>query len=914
MQNFLALKASAGSGKTFALSARFVALILSGVKANQIMALTFTNKAANEMKDKIITLFLEFEKEPYKLNELCKMLNLSPNEVIKKRDELQDEFLKENLKISTFDAFFSSILRSFALNFGINSNFAVESDKEIKNLTKKKFIDEISKEKGLLNELASYILSAQNSQDDFFNTLENIYENIGKLGILEACLLPSDDNILDIMSNLAKFATQKDGSDTAVKSFLANRAQEVLEKSFLSKDTLNYKTYSKIYEPVLDVMFDELKEALREYCVDFEKYKLSKLSKILEIYKDARRDISRNLNVLTFSDIAKFVHTLLVEKQNSQMLYFRLDARINHLLIDEFQDTNITQYEILKPLIDEILAGYGQNGLGSFFYVGDTKQSIYKFRGAKKELFDKLMADYKQINLQQLNTNYRSDALIVEFVNELFDGKIKDYTPQNPSSKNAGFIKVLNSDESVAKSAAKEAHELIKSGAQSSDITILCWKNKDIDEIKQELLTLDINASGEGANLLFNTPFVRAVIEYAKFCLTGEQIYRLNTQNLVKKDVSKLQIDFRKTTTQTVLYLIKKLDINLANADITNFIELSKKYTNIIDLVFSDDDTLSASKDGDGVKLMTVHKSKGLQFPHLIVCDKFGSSNTDRSKIVYEYDVSANKWEIALKQKYRENVDENYANFLKKSKELNKEEDLNKLYVALTRAEHSLIIVKNKEADEGKESFFNQIVLKKDVKEPLLDIKEQEKGEFIPYNTKNSVKKNKPKTITLAQIPPQENSTKDDSQELDLGSVNFGLALHYTLESLDKFDKNSLQTALIKSKNKFAKSLDKNAFIQIEKRVNLLLESAEFSQILAGKEIYKELPFKINGALKQLDVLLVGKNEICVVDYKSSVKFIEENKEQVLSYKEALGAIYQDKIIKAYIIYLLEDEIKILKV
>ena len=87
-------------------------------------------------------------------------------------------------------------------------------------------------------------------------------------------------------------------------------------------------------------------------------------------------DISLNkrLNSLAFSDVTRLVYELLRGGEtDAQMLYFRLDGRINHLLIDEFQDTNVAQYEIMRPLIEEIVAGYGQNGLGSFFYVGDVK-------------------------------------------------------------------------------------------------------------------------------------------------------------------------------------------------------------------------------------------------------------------------------------------------------------------------------------------------------------------------------------------------------------------------------------------------------------------------------------------------------------------------------------------------------------
>ena len=120
---FLALEASAGSGKTFALSMRFVALILNGAKIDEILAITFTKKATNEMKKRVIENFLTFDKKEAETKELCKLLGKDKEELVRLRDAKKEEFLRKNLKIYTFDALFSQILRSFALNLGLMSDF-----------------------------------------------------------------------------------------------------------------------------------------------------------------------------------------------------------------------------------------------------------------------------------------------------------------------------------------------------------------------------------------------------------------------------------------------------------------------------------------------------------------------------------------------------------------------------------------------------------------------------------------------------------------------------------------------------------------------------------------------------------------------------------------------------------------------
>ncbi|MBT0606364.1 UvrD-helicase domain-containing protein, partial [Campylobacter lari] len=170
---FLALEASAGSGKTFALSVRFVALVLMGAKINEILALTFTNKTANEMKERIFKTFLEFDmlengQNKAECNELMKMLDKSKEELIALKEKYKDEFLRSKLNIYTFDSFFSQIIRSFALNLDLMSDFIITEESD----NYKNFIAKLSEEE--LQALAYYIMQTK-SKSDFFKNLENLY-------------------------------------------------------------------------------------------------------------------------------------------------------------------------------------------------------------------------------------------------------------------------------------------------------------------------------------------------------------------------------------------------------------------------------------------------------------------------------------------------------------------------------------------------------------------------------------------------------------------------------------------------------------------------------------------------------------------------------------------------------------------
>ncbi|WP_162894516.1 UvrD-helicase domain-containing protein, partial [Klebsiella pneumoniae] len=140
------------------------------------------------------------------------------------------------------------------------------------------------------------------------------------------------------------------------------------------------------------------------------------------------------------------------------MIYFRLDGRISHLLIDEFQDTSVVQYEILKPIIAELVSGEGVKKNRSFFYVGDKKQSIYRFRNSKKELFDLLRDTFTQIKTESLDTNYRSLGHLIEFVNTQFKNKFENFIPQKilEQNQNKGFVRIVQSEETDAKKTKQE--------------------------------------------------------------------------------------------------------------------------------------------------------------------------------------------------------------------------------------------------------------------------------------------------------------------------------------------------------------------------------------------------------------------------------------------------------------------------
>ncbi|MBP5779371.1 MAG: UvrD-helicase domain-containing protein, partial [Campylobacter sp.] len=172
---FWALEASAGTGKTFNLAVRFIELILSGAGISQIMALTFTKKAANEMKERIIRNFLDLENQKNELKLIADDLNLSFDEILALRDKKRVEFLNSNLNISTFDSFFNKIIKLFALNCGVDPHFGI--DDTILKHQQKIFIDEIIKNPRDFANLINLIANLDAKKDKILANLDYLQEN-----------------------------------------------------------------------------------------------------------------------------------------------------------------------------------------------------------------------------------------------------------------------------------------------------------------------------------------------------------------------------------------------------------------------------------------------------------------------------------------------------------------------------------------------------------------------------------------------------------------------------------------------------------------------------------------------------------------------------------------------------------------
>jgi len=268
-------------------------------------------------------------------------------------------------------------------------------------------------------------------------------------------------------------------ADRAVKQFNTKNAKELFGKKLFEKETLGeHSWFKKVCNDEIEGLYAFIKQELSLWAKVKESVVLHNLFKIYDYYRNANITNAKSSGVLSFDDLTYFVYRLLHESLSKEFLYFKIDSKFKHILLDEFQDTATLQFLLLKPLIDEIFAGHGQSEFKSFFYVGDTKQSLYRFRGGVEELFDKVAENYG-VNIEQMDTNYRSSKNVVEQVNRWFESIMNDYIPQKcKDGASQGYVKVFDS-EALIEDAVSQAKELLELGINIDDIAFLVSTNKD---------------------------------------------------------------------------------------------------------------------------------------------------------------------------------------------------------------------------------------------------------------------------------------------------------------------------------------------------------------------------------------------------------------------------------------------------
>ncbi|WP_441718442.1 RecB-like helicase [Helicobacter pylori] len=923
----MALKASAGSGKTFALSVRFLALLFKGANPSEILTLTFTKKATAEMKERILDYLkilqkenLEDEKEKSQniLKELEEKYRLDPSFVQNSAQKIYQRFLNAEIRISTIDAFFQSILRKFCWFVGLSANFEVNEDtKAHQQQLNEGFLSALNGEQ--LEELSVFIAQCL-SYDSY--TSDSILE---RLRFLKNKLYLFDPNKKDPVFNEEGFLEKLRSLNQQIQSVetASNEAKKAIKcddfRGFLNssltwlKKKGEYRYFKKFKDeiPTLESECEEIENDLKRYYEAKESTLFKKFPKFIQLYDKTTSKIQS----LDFDAIKDKVHALLngyeempYEEMPAEFFYFRLDSRIAHILIDEFQDTSLNDYKILAPFIDEIKAGIGQaKWHRSVFFVGDVKQSIYGFRGSFSSLFESVSKDFYHDNLP---FNHRSSPLIINYVNTIFKkayqnsptAYLEQKYPKASSNNHArdGYVKVsLVADERelLLKQILQEAKNLLEHRIDPKDITLLCTTNDDALEIKNYLQKnlSEIHPSTESSAKLsqfVESKIIKNALEYA----LAEEPYKPFYKHSVLKLAGYLHDD-----------AIALAGFNPKKESVAGFVwkvmELFELYTECaqicLELAVGCEDANEflekleakeiASFKAEGAQIMTIHKSKGMQFPYVIVCERLGKPKTNNSNQFLEEYSGTELTRLYYRMKNREVVDKDYARALDKEEAAKDHEETNVYYVAFTRAELGLIVVaKDKKGMHEK-----------------LDLAPLEEGEIAPVIS--SQKELSPESVLIKphaygeQVQEIEEEPSDYEKNNDQEAINFGIALHKGLEYqyAYRIPKKSVLEYLNYHHGFYG--LDYQA---LEESLELFENDAKIQALFKNLALKGEVAFLFEGVVSRIDVLLWDKGQnLYVLDYKSSQNYQQSHKAQVSHYAAFLQTQAPHFKIQAGIIY-----------
>ena len=651
----------------------------------------------------------------------------------------------------------------------------------------------------------------------------------------------------------------------------------------------------------LEVLFAFLKNALSRWAEAREAIVLENLFKIYDYYRNANISSAKYTGILSFDDLTYFTYRLLYESMSREFLYFKIDSKFQHILLDEFQDTSTLQFLLLQPLIDEIFSGYGQSEFKSFFYVGDTKQSLYRFRGGVEELFDKVAQRYG-IEILPMDTNYRSAKNIIEQINRWFEPTMQGYVAQKSRpGASEGYVEVMESEELV-EDAVTQAKRLLEMGVDVDEIAFLVNTNKDGQQLQEACAHEGIETLLKTSSSIKNLPKIAAIAAMCEYLFYGEKIDAQAMLLKVGKNLDEVDTSWFKpfmSPLEVIDRLVREFGYFDNDLNVLKLLEFASSFSDIPTFIeeFNTSSVAVASNSVHGAQIMTIHGSKGLEFEYVILLDKLTGQNADTSTLLFSYDESLHIDKIFYRMGGRENFDSAYAKLIESRKRSSEKDAMNVLYVALTRAVEGMIVLK-----KPKKSIFDALAMETmclgtlSVQRSLMSVQKEE---------------NQTLSVVLSNYGVQETPTLEEEEEKDYEAILFGTALHYALEMLSHFDREGLALAMMALKNRYGQQLSDISMDQIEKRILELIENKTFQERLVGAKITKEQSLSFEGELKQIDLLLDYENHCVVVDYKSSKKYMLKHEKQVRYYQKAIQAI-TGKRTEGLVIYLLEEKIETL--
>jgi ATP-dependent helicase/nuclease subunit A len=442
----IVIRASAGTGKTFQLSNRFLGLTAAGHPADQILAATFARKAAGEILDRVLLRLAEAADDPEKLDGLKTHLHLprlDAPQCVRILRNLIDRL--HRLQISTLDSFFIQIAGSFSLELGLPPGWRIVEPIEDEQI-RYEAIQQVLHDNPLAD--SSQLVRLLGKGEAMRSVMEEIADIVSQLHDVfrETSTTPEvwqklpHAKELDAAALCEALARLESLPQLEGKRLNTARAKDLEKASagdwtgFISAGLAcpllaGEQTYSRqdiptefaaAYRPLLDHAQAVLVNQLAN--------QTEGTGRLLAHFDAAYRPLKLSRRALRFDDVTHYLSAALADGRLQEVGY-RLDAGVAHLLLDEFQDTSLAQWAVLRPFAKRVTMAAQKRSL---FCVGDVKQAIYRWRGGIAELLNAVGTELPGLTQEALIESHRSSPVVIDTVNQVFrslatNGAIRDF-------------------------------------------------------------------------------------------------------------------------------------------------------------------------------------------------------------------------------------------------------------------------------------------------------------------------------------------------------------------------------------------------------------------------------------------------------------------------------------------------------
>ena len=826
-------KASAGSGKTFTLATEYIRLLVENPQSyRNILAVTFTNKATEEMKMRILSqLYGIWKKLPESDNYLTNIqekTGLSPD-VISERAGLALNNLTHNynyFRVETIDTFFQSVLRNMARELDLTTNLRIGlNDYQVEELAVDQLIEDLTTTDVMLQWILKYIMEnisddkswnviaqikkfGQNIFKDYYKevsiTLEQKMSEAGFFENYTTCLRDLrnaaeeymkeiGESFFDTLEGEGLSADDLSSKQRGIASYFNKLRKGTFDPSIITTTVTNHLENIEKWCPKSNPRRDTVLQVVESSLIQILKCAVEAQEKQWKIFQSSNltlrhlnqlrllssiekkvRELNETENRFLLSDTQQLLHSL-IDGSDSPFIFEKIGTQLKHVMIDEFQDTSTIQWQNFKVLLAETMSHED----GSNLIVGDVKQSIYRWRSGDWRLLNGIENQFNSMlmDIKSLSTNYRSTRNIIDFNNSFFRHAAKveyqaleelecdereqlekayvDVEQKVPDGKqNEGrvTIELLPNDEyqeAVLEHTVEYVRELINAGVSQKDIAILVRYNFHIPLIAQYFLEHlpEVSIVSDEAFRLDASSAVCLMIQALQLLLHPDD--QLTKATIVKTWLCTVQ--GKELTDDQFMIAGNNLDEYLPEAYIAHFDELltlplyelaekiyaifqlhrlegqgaylcafydhlanyvNENTTDIQSFLTEWDENLSKktiqSDETNGIRLISIHKSKGLEFDHVIIpyCDWTLEKYSDNIIWCKPNEAPFNDLPIAPIDYSPKMMGSIYEKEYLHEHLQNTVDNLNLLYVAFTRAAKSLYVVGKRGAKNSRSALI----------------------------------------------------------------------------------------------------------------------------------------------------------------------------------------------------------------